>query len=371
MNEKKQKRQKFLGQLAGMVCSLLMGGIGGVLVAKLLAGRSLREQLWLLLIALVCLYAAMFLQIVIHEAGHLLGGLWSGYGFSSFRIGRFLWLKENGHLTSKRLSLPGTGGQCLMIPPKLADGKLPIFRYHLGGSGLNLLTALLFAGMSALCPPLPALFFQILAVVGLGFGLMNGIPMKLGTINNDGRNALDLAKSPEAVRSIWIQMKVVEQSSRGIRIKDMPEDWFCIPSETGMKNSMTADAAVLYENRLMDSHAFSEAAQLIDRLLTMGSGIVGLHRDMLCWDRLYCELVGSRDHQVVEKLGKDLQKTLKQMRTSPSAIRTQYTLALLWERDEKKADSLRRDFEKVAMVYPYPSDVESERELMDIAEKIR
>ena len=55
---------------------------------------------------------------------------------------------------------------------------------------------------------------------------MNGIPMRLGNVDNDGYNALCLGKSPAALRSFWLQMKINQQISRGVRLKDMPEDWF-------------------------------------------------------------------------------------------------------------------------------------------------
>ena len=76
-----------------------IGGVCGLLLP------SLTEQLldadapaWLELLvlcgSLLLLYVAMFLQLVIHEAGHLVFGLLSGYRFSSFRIGSFMLLSQ-------------------------------------------------------------------------------------------------------------------------------------------------------------------------------------------------------------------------------------------------------------------------------------
>ena len=72
---------------------------------------------------LVFLYLSWVLQVVIHEAGHLICGLLSGYTFSSFRIGSMMILKENGRFVTKRLKIAGTGGQCLMAPPVMVNGK--------------------------------------------------------------------------------------------------------------------------------------------------------------------------------------------------------------------------------------------------------
>ena len=42
---------------------------------------------------------------------------------------------------------------------------------------------------------------MIFAVIGLAFALINGLPIKMGSVNNDGRNALELSRSEEATRA--------------------------------------------------------------------------------------------------------------------------------------------------------------------------
>ena len=39
--------------------------------------------------------------------------------------------------------------------------------------------------------------------------------------------------------------------------------------------------AVFYENRLMDQHKFEEAGELIDKLCSMNTAIVGLYNNLL------------------------------------------------------------------------------------------
>ena len=54
----------------------------------------------------------------------------------------------------------------------------------------------------------------MLSATGFGFALINGIPLRLGAINNDGCNARELGKDPEALRSLWVQLKITEQAAR-------------------------------------------------------------------------------------------------------------------------------------------------------------
>ena len=146
---KKQKKRKInWGQWIMMISFMLIGGICGILMMEYIdkfnaAEKSSAENITTLILLFLGMYVAMFLQIIIHEGGHLVFGLLTGYQFSSFRIGSFMWINENGNLRFKRLSLAGTGGQCLMNPPEMVDGKIPYVLYNLGGSVLNTLYAVL------------------------------------------------------------------------------------------------------------------------------------------------------------------------------------------------------------------------------------
>ena len=81
-------------------------------------------------------------------------------------------------------------------------------------------------------------WFLMMVVIGGAFALMNGVPMRLGTVDNDGYNALSLGKNPQALRSFWIQMKANHAQALGQTLKDMPAEWFVMPSDEDMKNSM-------------------------------------------------------------------------------------------------------------------------------------
>jgi len=44
-------------------------------------------------------------------------------------------------------------------------------------------------------------------------------------------------------------------------------------------------------------------------------------------------------------------------------------LALLKHKDVHKAEQIKENFDKISRHYPYPCEIESERELIDIAEQ--
>lgn len=377
MSEKNQKKTILWLRGAGAALFLLTAVLYGALAAdcmKMFSEMNMTSggYAMILLATVIFLYAGFFLQILIHESGHLVFGLLSGYRFSSFRIGNLIWIKNRHGIHLKRLSLAGTGGQCLMSPPDMAGGKIPFILYHLGGCIMNTVSAPIFLGGCILFKtgPFLSVFLLITSLVGFVCAFLNGIPIHFGSADNDGFNAISLGESLEALRSFWTQLKINEQSTNGVRIKDMPEEWFRVPSDEGMRNSMTAVMGVSAANRMMDAHKFDEAEQLIEHLLRMESGIAGLHRSLLICDRIYCELIKGSGQEWIDYMRDRQQKKFMQaMKNFPSVIRTEYVYALLFERDVESAEKIKKRFEEQVRSYPYESDVISEMELMRTAEQ--
>ncbi|QUC66450.1 hypothetical protein [Aristaeella hokkaidonensis] len=374
MSQKETKKKK-IGQILIPVCFVLIGAACGILFMKFLdgpetAGASRGDKILKILVALVSMCAALILQIIIHEAGHLVFGLLTGYRFISFRVSSFMWMKDDDRIRFKRMSIAGTGGQCLMAPPDLKDGKMPVQLYNYGGAIMNLIASAISGGLVLLCPAgsLFRPFLLMMLVTGIAYALMNGLPLRMSLANNDGRNAWDLARSPEAVRAFWTTMKMNELSARGVCLRDMPEEWFAVPDEEGMKNGITSSLGAVACSRLMEQGRFEEADALMERLLSQNNGIPGVLRKMLVCDRLYVELIRENRPEALEALRtKDQLKFMKSMKKYPSVLRTEYAYALLAEKDPEKAQTVMEAFEKAARTYPNPNDITIERELMETA----
>ncbi len=319
----------------------------------------------------VAVYVAFIFHIIIHEGGHLVFGLLTGYRFSSFRIFSFMWVKEGESVKFKRHSIAGTGGQCLMSPPDIQNGEMPVVWYNLGGSLMNIIFSTIFLVCFFLLNGVSVLtgILLLFSLFGYSLAILNGVPMRMGAIDNDGYNAISLTKNAEAREAFWMQMKVVEETTKGVRLKDMPPEWFSVPTDEAMSNSMVAARGVFACNRLMDEERFEEADELMAHLLEIESGMVGLHRSILVCERIYVELIHQNRREVVEeKLTKNLQSFMKTMKDTPSILRTQYAIALLYEGDQAKAETIKAQFEKRAKTYPYPHEIAPERDLMAIAD---
>ena len=361
----------------GVLVYLLIGAACGVLIMEYWdraeeAGMPFIGQILSVVLLIIGMYAAIVLQIIIHEAGHLVFGLLTGYRFSSFRIFNLMLVKESGRLRLRKLNIAGTGGQCLMCPPDLVDGTMPFMLYNFGGAIMNILAALISLILCFVLPRHSAgwTFCAFLVVIGFAYALINGLPVRMGPVNNDGRNAFDMAESKEAVRAFWVQLKINEMVSKGVRLKDMPDSWFAVPSDEFLKNGISAASAVFACNRLMDQHRFREADRLMERLLAPEIGLIDLYRMLLVCDRMYVEMITENRTEILTGMRTDEQlKLMKSMKDAPSVLRTEYVYALLSEKNEEKARETEERFEKSAGSYPYPNEIETERELLAIAKE--
>ena len=338
----------------GGVCGWFFGYYLGETVSE---GAGLGETLVSVGLLLLGFYVMLYTQIVIHEAGHLVFGLLTGYRFSLFRIGSLTFLRDpdSGRIRIKRMQLAGTGGQCLLVPPEPINGRIPFALYHLGGSLMNLIASAVFFVLYLISRPIPVLSLIMLVgvIVGIAYAMMNGIPMRLGAIDNDGYNLYAQTKSPAAMEAMRIQLLIAEASARGVRLRDMPASWFEVPDGASLENSMVAVIAVFACNRFMDEGKYDEAECAIHNLCAKKTGMVGVHRSLLICDRLTCLLLQGNNAAAESCLTKELKSFMRAMKNNPTVLRCQYAAALLLKHDEAEAQTVMKRFEQCAKTHVF------------------
>ena len=365
---KKSKKNKQLGLAGVMAVSIILGIVLGILAAKYLPEiLNINEFLAIFL----CIIAA-YVQIVIHEAGHLVFGLVSGYKFSSFRIGNIMIAKYGNKMKVKFFKIPGTGGQCIMIPPDLKKDKMPFVLYGYGGCIANIITSILFI-ILCLCFPNNGYVASIcvaLATIGIVAALLNGIPLKLGGICNDGYNVMAQKKEPKAMRAMWTQLSANNRLMQGESLKTIPEDWLYMPDEKGLNNTIIATIGVFYANKLLVMEEFDKTIKTIDKLISEDNEVLELHKKLLICDKIFCILMTNNDSQEIDKLNnKEQIKFMKQMKKYPSVLRTQYALELIHKGNLEESKKIKATFEKVGKNYPYSGDIQDERNLMALCDE--
>ncbi len=318
------------------------------------------------LYVMACFLASFFIQTVLHEFGHFLFGLLSGYRFISFRVGNLMLLRESGRFVVRIFTISGTGGQCLMQPPAVTEKEAPYRLYLLGGCLSNLLFAALFFALSVgLSSPAASVLFLALASVGLITALMNLIPMTVGGVANDGLNTILLGKSADVRRAFRLQLYANGWIASGKRIGELPEEWFPLPEGEALQNPLICTIGVLRYDRQFDRHDFAGARETCEYMLRNGRGLLGVHRNELSCELLFLKILGGCTKAEADMmLTPDLQKYIRTTGSYVSRKRLFYAYELLVNRNPASAAGALHAFEETARRYPYASDVENEREIV-------
>ncbi|WP_025729944.1 M50 family metallopeptidase [Atopobacter phocae] len=333
------------------------GDIGGpwleeLNMIELLIGSFIFILVWI---------GSFYVAIIIHELGHLIGGLISGYRFGSFRIGSLLLKKGSNGFELKKYQIAGTGGQCLMVPPDSADETFPYLAYNLGGPLLNLAVGLLSGVMCAVFPSL-----MLFAIVNLIVALMNGVPIKYRLIANDAYNALTLSKNPLARRVTLTILKINNQLMEGLRLKEMPDSWFDLPNDFDRQNVLLVSLLGVQANRLFDQGRLNEARLLIDDLLMSDAQMNGVMRALLICQRALIDLIeqgADADLSMLQE--KEVQQVMKGMPKNLDILLLQYASALLKDQDHTKANQVKAKLEKAMNQSPYLAEVAASQEVLE------
>lgn len=130
--------------------------------------------------------ALLLVSALIHEVGHVVGGLVCGFGIEGVRVGPVeLHRKEGWAWEFSRSDLIGgiVLGQFRRLPGCWA--ALQCFGFLLAGPVANILVALILARLSSY-PTMAGAFAGWLAIVSLFVGVFNLIPLKTKSGRSDG-----------------------------------------------------------------------------------------------------------------------------------------------------------------------------------------
>ena len=225
MGEKKKGSKKIIFYICFSLVILLLGFLGEKMEKSSL---SFEMSIFTIVLYIFIFYFAFIIQIIIHEAGHLIFGLLSGYEFISFRVGSITIVKDQGKFKLKKFKIKGTGGQCLMMPKTNNYEEINYVLYNLGGILMNFIASIICLLILILVDTNQYIKVMLseFILIGVICVISNGIPMKIGGISNDGYNTISISRDKFIKYCFYIQLKVNGLLSKGMRVKDMPIEWF-------------------------------------------------------------------------------------------------------------------------------------------------
>lgn len=339
-----------LGFLGGAVAGLLIAGAGLVCFTDITFSEYLSklqsvqfgETMLAAGIGVLAFFALMMILVPLHEAGHLVCGLLSGYKFVSFRIFNLTMIKIDGKMRVKRYGIAGTGGQCLLTPPELPLEKIPVGWYNFGGVLANIIAVLLAVPLLYMVKhPIAGEITVILMVADVFMILVNGVPMKVGGASNDAYNVMALRKNLVSKRAFVESLRANAMLQNGIRPKDMPEEWFVVPSGINYKNPLEVSIPIMAASRLIDELRFAEALQQYESLYERKQEMLGLYVKEIACELVFLRLVAGNINGAKDLLDENLKKyihTYSKMMSSKERIRC--IISLLRDNNRRKAEEI-------------------------------
>lgn len=307
-----------------------------------------------------------YLAVFTNELGRLLGGLLTGYKFSSLSLGSFTLAKQRGKLRLCRMK--SKRSTCIMVPPPMENGRFPYKLYYLGGGLFNLLIAVCAAVFTVRFYKSPIAFCAAVEVVFVFFwsALLNLVPLRTENDVNYGYCAATVGKTEESLYRCHAKLNRLAAEVNGMRMRDMPESWLRMPRDYELRMTDGAEEAFQLHCKRMDEHRFTEALEIAERIFEQNIGQAFPLQGNLLDDCVYICLMEDQSAGPYKTAAWELFRSRNG--GDLAALRTEYAMALLYENDPERARKIRLQFERIALRYPAPADIETERELMDLAE---
>lgn len=221
----------------------------------------------ILSVALI-LFITLFVQMIIHELGHLIFGLLTKYKLVSFQI-LFLKIIKNEKIKLTFDFNNIIAGQCLMEPPKKDNNSYyPYFWHLIGGIVLNLIVVLVAFPFVFKTSGLLSFSLYSFSFIGLMIAILNGIPFN-DKIPNDGKNLINIINSIPNKEAYYLQLCTNALLNKGFSYQEIDTANFVDPKYSDIDSSLMTVAKMIEYNyycyKLDFYNAFSIISYLFNR----------------------------------------------------------------------------------------------------------
>lgn len=297
-----------------------------------------------------------YLHIIIHEAGHLVGGLCTGWKFLYFRVGNLALVSGDGKMAWKKHTVMGTGGQCLMIPPKCGYEQCPMCLYLLLGGGFNILTGGIAFVIGMFTGEIGQIVCNVFAITGFATGLSNLFPAKLSGIANDGYQLFfELTGDKEAKKYMYCLLMANAVFIQADSTKALPEDTRNIIMELEGENCSNLSAVNLLCFKvtiLQEEEKYEEMREICQKIADM-PGTLQLFKNEANCELLYYEIMGECNEKKIETIyDKKLKNYIKLTAMYPSRKLLMYAYHLIYKKDEAEAEKEYQALLKAVKTHP-------------------
>ena len=339
-------------------------------------GWGFSRVLGVILITVAAVAIGIFLNIVLHEAGHLIGGLLTGYRFAAFCVFKLTIMKDNGKLAVKKCGVPGTSGFCVTSPPDMKNGTYPHKLYISSGFLVNFLVSAgsfgLFCYLAGTASSW-ARAFLVIGIVGAFLGLVNFVPTNAGGAFSDGYALFNMKKEKNAGarRGCWSLFRVYTLDTQGVRPRDIPAELFDWADTSDIRDIFVLAAALNQYKYLLDRQEMDKAAALMRALCADLHSVFETQKRSCYCNLLFHELIGECQQEELARLfTRELRAYMEAARSDFCVQRIMYAYARLALKDAAIAKECLDSFHKTCASSIWSGTAIAERELIALVDTI-
>ena len=231
---------------------------------------------------------------------------------------------------------------------------------------MNILASVFCFILYGIVPPnkLFDTFLLCSTMIGIFSAILNGVPMKISGITNDGYNLISILKDDLAKYCFYTQLKINGLLYEGINFKDMDKKCFEIDDNADFSNPLVTAIKAWESNYYAYCKDFQKAKKCCEFLLNYKPNIVKLFENELKCDLLFYEIISGEDKNKINNLFAELKPYIKATNCFIARKRLLYAYALLFEKDLPKAEKLSCEFKKAIKTYPVKGEISAEVEMM-------
>ena len=260
--------------LAFIIVFLVTFSIG--LGSALLGGPSITDlippipvPLWL---SLPIGIAALAIAMIVHEAGHLVGGALSGFQFRLISIGPLrIARRPDGRPALERNRTLNVAGGATVVAPKIGYTTAEMARFIVGGPLASLMFGIIGLVVAYRLETYPLLAFIWFAVGSLSslIFMVNVLPISSSGFDSDGMQLFDLFRGGSLSHAKLAALNVIAESTNGVRPRDLSEEPLktLLAHETGRAAKFTWIGQLITFARMLDLDRADDARGYLDLLL--------------------------------------------------------------------------------------------------------
>lgn len=345
----------------------ILGSISGVIIAFIWVSNQRLSSGLIEIIMITSILIFCFIHVIIHETGHLIGGLLSGYRFISFRIFSFTFVKYKDRYKLKIDKIKGTGGQCIMLPPdNIEFSQCPYYLYNIGGILFDMLITIfvLIIALTLCNHPIISDLLLTYVVLGVHLSIINYIPLPKQISSNDGNNIRAIRHNKSLRQSFLQQLIIYHALLDGKDFHEFTKSELEIPKETDISESLNSFFLSVQYMQCLKTKNFKGAYELLPLLEHEYECMSKRMRLMIDVERLFLLLIHGADIRGVKTHYKNIKKEMNKNKSLP-VLRTLYAYERMIHKDDKKAIQLRKRTLIMTHFIPIPQEVQLNIELMD------